>query len=129
MVHAAHALPIFGVRGLNSGFDDADFENCDGPYAGDGEGWDPENSTGEGTFDLYSGTQNSVNTFFAQLVLQDERGGRTAIVDARPSDAVALALRASCPMRTSTESRSGNSKRTRNGSKRTSRAIGSPGAR
>ncbi|MBL8859659.1 MAG: bifunctional nuclease family protein [Planctomycetes bacterium] len=39
------------------------------------------------------------NTFFAQLVLQDERGERTAIVDARPSDAVALALRADCPMR------------------------------
>jgi len=39
------------------------------------------------------------NTFFAQLVLQDERGERTAIVDARPSDAVALALRAKCPMR------------------------------
>lgn len=39
------------------------------------------------------------NTFFAQLVLQDETGGRRAIVDARPSDAVALALRAECPMR------------------------------
>lgn len=39
------------------------------------------------------------NTFFAQLVIQDERGERTAIVDARPSDAVALALRADCPMR------------------------------
>ena len=51
-------------------FDDADFENCDGPYAGDGEGWDPENSTGAGTFDLYSGTQQSVNTFFAQLETQ-----------------------------------------------------------
>ena len=51
-------------------FDDADFENCDGPYAGDGEGWDPENSTGAGTFDFYSGTQNSVNTFFAQLETQ-----------------------------------------------------------
>ena len=48
-------------------FDDADFETCDGPYAGDGNGWDPQNSTGFGTFDLYSGTQNSVNTFFAQL--------------------------------------------------------------
>ena len=39
------------------------------------------------------------NTFFAQLVLHDESGGRRAIVDARPSDAVALALRAECPMR------------------------------
>ncbi len=47
--------------------DDAEFENCDGPYAGDGEGWNVSNSTGSGTFDLYSGTQKSVNTFFAQL--------------------------------------------------------------
>jgi bifunctional DNase/RNase len=39
------------------------------------------------------------NTFFAQLVLQDVHGARTAVVDARPSDAVALALRAKCPMR------------------------------
>ncbi|MCF6378064.1 penicillin-binding protein [Nocardioides KLBMP 9356] len=46
---------------------DEDFENCDGPYAGDGKGWTVSNSTGSGTFDLYSGTQNSVNTFFAQL--------------------------------------------------------------
>ncbi|SEC15745.1 Membrane carboxypeptidase (penicillin-binding protein) [Nocardioides exalbidus] len=48
-------------------FDDSDFETCDGPYAGDGKGWDPQNSTGYGTYNLYSGTQNSVNTFFAQL--------------------------------------------------------------
>src|SRR5690606_29435909 len=47
-------------------FDDADFETCDGPYAGDGEGWDPQNSTGAGTYNLYTGTQDSVNTFFAQ---------------------------------------------------------------
>jgi uncharacterized protein len=39
------------------------------------------------------------NTFFAQLVLHDSRGERMAIVDARPSDAVALALRARCPLR------------------------------
>ncbi len=45
---------------------DAKFETCDGPYIGDG-GWNVSNSTGSGTFDLYSGTQNSVNTFFAQL--------------------------------------------------------------
>lgn len=49
---------------------DAEFETCDGPYAGDGEGWDVGNSTGSGTFDLYSGTQQSVNTFFAQLEVQ-----------------------------------------------------------
>jgi bifunctional DNase/RNase len=39
------------------------------------------------------------NTFFAQLVLHDKRGDRVAVVDARPSDAVALALRAHCPLR------------------------------
>lgn len=51
----------------NMNIPDAAFETCDGPYAGDGEGWDVGNSTGSGTFDLYSGTQQSVNTFFAQL--------------------------------------------------------------
>ena len=50
--------------------DDEEFENCDGPYAGDGEGWDVSNSTGEGTYNLYTGTQQSVNTFFAQLETQ-----------------------------------------------------------
>ena len=49
---------------------DEEFENCDGPYAGDGEGWPVSNSTGSGSFDLYSGTQQSVNTFFAQLETQ-----------------------------------------------------------
>ena len=49
---------------------DEEFETCDGPYAGDGNGWPVSNSTGSGTFDLYSGTQNSVNTFFAQLELR-----------------------------------------------------------
>lgn len=39
------------------------------------------------------------NTFFAQLVLQNKKGELTAVVDARPSDAVALALRAKCPLR------------------------------
>lgn len=48
-------------------FDDSDFETCEGPYAGDGNGWDPQNSTGYGSYNLYTGTQNSVNTFFAQL--------------------------------------------------------------
>jgi len=50
--------------------DDDEFENCDGPYAGDGKGWDVSNSTDSGTFDLYTGTQHSVNTFFAQLETQ-----------------------------------------------------------
>ena len=39
------------------------------------------------------------NTFYAQLVLQNKKGELTAVVDARPSDAVALALRAGCPLR------------------------------
>ncbi|QIK74661.1 transglycosylase domain-containing protein [Nocardioides piscis] len=46
---------------------DANFETCDGPYAGDGEGWTVGNSTGSGSYNLYTGTQESVNTFFAQL--------------------------------------------------------------
>jgi len=41
------------------------------------------------------------NTFFAQLVLHNKEGQLTAVVDARPSDAVALALRANCPIRVS----------------------------
>lgn len=32
--------------------------------------WEPRNSTGSGTFDLYTGTQQSVNTFFAKLELR-----------------------------------------------------------
>lgn len=39
------------------------------------------------------------NTFFAQLVLRDEEGAVKAVIDARPSDALALALRAKCPVR------------------------------
>lgn len=49
---------------------DEEFETCDGPYAGDGEGWNVSNSTGSGTFNLYTGTQQSVNTFFAQLEVE-----------------------------------------------------------
>jgi bifunctional DNase/RNase len=41
------------------------------------------------------------NTFFAQVVLQNEDGELRAVLDARPSDAVALALRARCPLRVS----------------------------
>lgn len=36
------------------------------------------------------------NTFYAKLVLQ--RDGEEILVDARPSDSVAVALRASCPI-------------------------------
>jgi bifunctional DNase/RNase len=39
------------------------------------------------------------NTFFAQLVVQSKEGNSTAVIDARPSDAIALALRARCPIR------------------------------
>ncbi len=39
------------------------------------------------------------NTFFAQLVLQTPRGDTTLVLDARPSDAIALALRAGCQLR------------------------------
>jgi membrane peptidoglycan carboxypeptidase len=54
----------------NMNIPDAEFETCDGPYAGDGMGWDVGNSTDSGTFNLYTGTQHSVNTFFAQLETQ-----------------------------------------------------------
>jgi membrane peptidoglycan carboxypeptidase len=43
-----------------------EFQDCDGPYASTGI-WPVHNSTGEGTFDMYKGTQLSVNTYFAQL--------------------------------------------------------------
>jgi uncharacterized protein len=39
------------------------------------------------------------NTFFAQIALQNEAGDVLSVVDARPSDAIALALRARCPIR------------------------------
>jgi membrane peptidoglycan carboxypeptidase len=42
------------------------FKRCGG-YIRSTEYWSPQNSTGSGTFDLYTGTQMSVNTFFAQL--------------------------------------------------------------
>ncbi len=45
------------------------FETCDGPYAST-QIWDPKNSTGSGTFNLYTGTRQSVNTFFAQLEME-----------------------------------------------------------
>lgn len=40
----------------------------------------------------------SSNTFFARLLLTDADGELTATVDARPSDAIALAQRAKCPL-------------------------------
>jgi membrane peptidoglycan carboxypeptidase len=45
------------------------FDGCNGPLQSS-EVWSPGNSTGSGSYDLYTGTQNSVNTFFAQLEQQ-----------------------------------------------------------
>ncbi len=47
-------------------FNQADFANCPGqpPFAGT---FPVNNSTGAGTFNLYTGTQQSVNTFFVEL--------------------------------------------------------------
>jgi membrane peptidoglycan carboxypeptidase len=45
------------------------FAGCQGPLRSD-ETWTVSNSTGSGTFDLYEGTQQSVNTFFARLELR-----------------------------------------------------------
>lgn len=39
------------------------------------------------------------NTYFAQLNLEDESGKAVAAIDARPSDSIALALHAGCPLR------------------------------
>ncbi len=36
------------------------------------------------------------NTFFAEVIL--EKGGRTVVIDARPSDSVGLALKVNCPI-------------------------------
>lgn len=45
------------------------YDDCGGKHYASSDTWDPENSTGSGTFDLYSGTRESVNTFYAQLEL------------------------------------------------------------
>lgn len=41
------------------------------------------------------------NTFFARVVLSSPKGDVIPVVDSRPSDAIALALRAHCPIRVS----------------------------
>lgn len=41
------------------------------------------------------------NTYFAQITLENETGDTVAVIDARPSDAIALALRAHCALRVS----------------------------
>lgn len=43
-----------------------EFQTCDGPYSVYSP-WAVHNSTSSGTFDMYKGTQLSVNTYFAQL--------------------------------------------------------------
>ncbi len=43
-----------------------EFMDCDGPYPVSAP-WEPNNSTDSGNFDMYKGTQLSVNTYFAQL--------------------------------------------------------------
>jgi len=45
---------------------ESEFEDCDGDPYGYGS-WDVENSTTDGQMDLYRGTRDSVNTFYAQL--------------------------------------------------------------
>jgi membrane peptidoglycan carboxypeptidase len=44
----------------------ASLRTCHGHLLGN-DTWNPQNSTGSGSFNLYTGTQRSVNTFFAQL--------------------------------------------------------------
>ena len=39
------------------------------------------------------------NTFYAKLLVESAEGGEQKTLDTRPSDAVALALRAGCPLR------------------------------
>ena len=39
------------------------------------------------------------NTFYAKLIVRPKGGGAECVLDARPSDAIALALRAGCTMR------------------------------
>lgn len=45
------------------------YSGCEGPLRST-EVWSPQNSTGSGTFDLITGTRQSVNTFYAQLELR-----------------------------------------------------------
>jgi membrane peptidoglycan carboxypeptidase len=47
-------------------FDQADFSNCPGEGLFGGP-YEARNSTGTGWYNMYSGTRNSVNTFFLQL--------------------------------------------------------------
>ena len=60
--------PSFTVPAQES-IDMNQYQTCDGPYTST-EVWEPTNSTTPAApTNLYTGTQNSVNTFFAQLEL------------------------------------------------------------
>lgn len=48
-------------------FEVDDYANCPGAPAFAGADWEPSNSTTSGTMDVYRGTRESVNTFYAQL--------------------------------------------------------------
>ena len=48
----------------------SEYPTCGGHNFFSTDVWEPENSTDSGTFNLYEGTQLSVNTFFAQLEKQ-----------------------------------------------------------
>ena len=48
----------------------SEYPTCGGHNFFSTDVWEPENSTDSGTFNLYTGTQLSVNTFFAQLEKQ-----------------------------------------------------------
>ncbi len=48
---------------------ESEYEVCNGKRYDNSGQWEPKNSTGSGTFDLYTGTRLSVNTFYAQLEL------------------------------------------------------------
>lgn len=54
------------VSNENMVFSEADYEDCDGQPYGYGT-WPVGNATTSGTKNLYTGTRESVNTFFAQL--------------------------------------------------------------
>ena len=45
----------------------SEYPDCGGRNFLSTDVWEPENSTDSGTFNLYTGTQKSVNTFYAQL--------------------------------------------------------------
>lgn len=49
----------------------SDFKTCGNQYLGGSEVWSPSNSTGSSpAYNLYTGTQQSINTFYAQLEVE-----------------------------------------------------------